>query len=115
MTPINNPQSQQEKKYNQLQIRARNTIERAFGVLKSRFRCLSKARSLQYGHEKSADIIYACGCLHNFLVSNGIYPDELEISEDLPNEETLFEGEVSANNIYLREARRLRENYINTL
>lgn len=115
MTPICNPQSQQERTFNELQIRARNTIERAFGVLKSRFRCLSKARSLHYGHEKSANIIYACGCLHNFLQSHGIYLDEIEIVEDLPNDETLFDGEVLAANDYLREARQLRECYVHTL
>nr|XP_034316524.1 putative nuclease HARBI1 [Crassostrea gigas] len=38
MTPISNPRSGQEERYNSAHCRTRNAIERAFGVLKARFR-----------------------------------------------------------------------------
>ncbi|XP_061193775.1 putative nuclease HARBI1 [Saccostrea echinata] len=38
MTPILSPQTQQQEKYNESHIKTRNCVERAFGVLKSRFR-----------------------------------------------------------------------------
>lgn len=38
MTPIGRTNNQAEERYNRSHIRTRNTIERAFGVLKQRFR-----------------------------------------------------------------------------
>ena len=38
MTPINNPRNRQEENYNRAHCRTRNVVERAFGVLKARFR-----------------------------------------------------------------------------
>ncbi|XP_054159754.1 putative nuclease HARBI1 [Oppia nitens] len=41
LTPLLDPKTNAEKAYNYSHIRTRNTIERAFGVLKKRFSCLS--------------------------------------------------------------------------
>ncbi|KAK5648003.1 hypothetical protein RI129_002895 [Pyrocoelia pectoralis] len=41
-TPVPNPQTQAEHRYNNAHIRTRNVVERTFGIWKSRFRCLSK-------------------------------------------------------------------------
>ena len=38
MTPIYNPKTGQEERYNSAHCRTRNVVERAFGVLKARFR-----------------------------------------------------------------------------
>jgi hypothetical protein len=38
MTPILHPTTAQEERYNKSHMKTRNCVERAFGVLKSRFR-----------------------------------------------------------------------------
>ncbi|CAC5385073.1 HARBI1 [Mytilus coruscus] len=43
MTPLMNPNSQQEIGYNKSHCKTRNTAERAFGVLKARFILLDKS------------------------------------------------------------------------
>lgn len=43
MTPFLHPSSAEMESYNFAHTKTRNTIERAFGVLKSRFRCLDKS------------------------------------------------------------------------
>lgn len=40
MTPVTNPRTGQERRYNSSHCKTRNVIERAFGVLKARFRYL---------------------------------------------------------------------------
>ncbi|XP_054155252.1 putative nuclease HARBI1 [Oppia nitens] len=42
LTPYGNPITEQQKRYNSAHSKTRNTIERAFGVLKMRYRCLDK-------------------------------------------------------------------------
>ncbi|XP_067636002.1 putative nuclease HARBI1 isoform X2 [Eurosta solidaginis] len=42
LTPT--PSSDNEERYNKVHVKTRNPVERAYGVLKSRFRCLSKER-----------------------------------------------------------------------
>lgn len=58
MTPIPDAQPRTpEALYTQRHCRARNVIERAFGVLKQRFRCLSKSRVLHYEHSAAGNIV----------------------------------------------------------
>ena len=40
LTPVLNPDTPSEARYNDSHLRTRNTIELAFGVLKSRFQCI---------------------------------------------------------------------------
>lgn len=69
-------------RYNKTFIRARNTIERLNGVLKGRFRCLSKQRILNYNPIKAAKIIYSCGVLHNMAqYYNNDLPGDGEIQD----------------------------------
>lgn len=66
LTPIENADiNTPEGQYTQAHIKARNCIERCFGVLKQRFRCLLKHRILHYDPVRAAKIIYSCVVLHN--------------------------------------------------
>lgn len=70
MTPILNvaPGSPQEL-YNNAHAAARNCIERCFGVLKGKFRCLLGERTLRYSPEKVGTIVVACAVLHNICTA----------------------------------------------
>ncbi|XP_049269148.1 uncharacterized protein LOC119385425 isoform X2 [Rhipicephalus sanguineus] len=59
MTPLRNPQTCAEKRYNKSQIKTRNSVERTFGVWKRRFACLRV--KLLTDTDRSA----ACVALHN--------------------------------------------------
>ncbi|XP_069506341.1 putative nuclease HARBI1 [Ambystoma mexicanum] len=66
MTPILNPRIAAKQKYNAAHVKTRNTIERTFGLLKSRFRCLHvSGGDLMYAPEKVCKIIVLCCMLHN--------------------------------------------------
>jgi hypothetical protein len=83
MTPLANPQTPQEHHYNKKHCKTRNTIERAFGLLKSHFRCLHKTGgSLQFQPTKSALIIMCCFKLHNFALARGLPVEVLDIPND---------------------------------
>ncbi|XP_067669955.1 putative nuclease HARBI1 [Haliotis asinina] len=70
LTPILEAQTYPEERYNNCHSKTRNVIERAFGVLKSRFRCLHKSTGcLPFSPAKSSRIIMACFKLHNFCIS----------------------------------------------
>ncbi|GLV39336.1 uncharacterized protein CBL_20425 [Carabus blaptoides fortunei] len=74
-------------RFNRLLRRARMTIERLNGVLKGRFRCLLKHRTLNYNPEKAAEIIFFCGVLHNVAnYFNVPMPEEEHIEEQDGNE-----------------------------
>lgn len=53
-------------RYNAAQIRARNSIERLFGVMKSRFPCLSSTMRLHINTTQA--VIVACVILHNIAI-----------------------------------------------
>ncbi|KAK4886065.1 hypothetical protein RN001_002336 [Aquatica leii] len=79
LTPIlNAEENSPEGRYNRSHIRARNCIERCFGVLKQRFRCLLKHRVLHYSPVRSANIVYTCATLHNMTINEGIDFEEAQ-------------------------------------
>ena len=63
------PPGSNEEKFTKRHCHARNCVERCIGVLKSRFRCLLRARMLHYTPLKAAKIVKACAVLHNMCVS----------------------------------------------
>ena len=66
LTPITNPTTDGQIKYNISHMKSRNVIERAFGVLKMRFRCLdSSAGMLMFSPERACRVIISCFILHN--------------------------------------------------
>ncbi|KAJ1204209.1 hypothetical protein NDU88_007990 [Pleurodeles waltl] len=69
LTPVRNPRTRAEERYNDAHGRTRRVIERTFGLLKARFRCLHMTGgSLFYSPKKVCDIIIACSMLHNLAL-----------------------------------------------
>lgn len=87
LTPVLNPSSSAENRYNKSHIATRNTIERLFGVWKSRFQCLR--RVLRFRPVKCCHIIIATAVLHNFLKQQN-EPDPFQI-DDFETSELLSE------------------------
>ncbi|XP_040190192.1 putative nuclease HARBI1 [Rana temporaria] len=84
LTPLSNPQTAAEVRYNSVHIRTRSVIERTFGMWKSTFRCLSKTGGfLQHSPELVSDIIIVCAILHNIALASNV---DLHINNDLPPE-----------------------------
>ena len=67
ITPILNPQTPQEERFNRAHRKTRRYIECAFGVLKQRFRCL--LRSMRLAPQKAGKVILVCVALHNLLIN----------------------------------------------
>jgi len=61
LTPILNPQNYVERQYNCTHIRARNTIEKLFGQIKQRFRCLLRGMTIR--PSSHGDTERNCNCL----------------------------------------------------
>ncbi|KOB70091.1 putative nuclease HARBI1 [Operophtera brumata] len=73
MTPVENAvEDSPEGRYNIKHKRARNLVERAFGVLKSRWRCLLAAREMHYAPRTAGRITIACAVLHNMCTDRGL-------------------------------------------
>lgn len=83
MTPILDvDENTPEGRYTTAHCRARNSIERCIGLLKSRFRCLLKHRTLQYDPIIAGKIINTCVVLHNICIRNNVL-----LEEPIENEE----------------------------
>ncbi|XP_022823108.1 putative nuclease HARBI1 [Spodoptera litura] len=75
MTPVLNAAAgSQEDIYTTRHIQARNCIERCFGVLKGRWRCLLNHRTLHYDPHVASKIVTACCVLHNLTVHARLPP-----------------------------------------
>uniref|UniRef100_A0A6M2DUE2 Putative nuclease harbi1 n=1 Tax=Xenopsylla cheopis TaxID=163159 RepID=A0A6M2DUE2_XENCH len=81
LTPYRNPANDIEERYNTMHKRARNVIERTFGIIKSRFRCLLRHRVLHYDPAAAGKIIYAVLTLHNMCKKQNIPLDQDETVE----------------------------------
>ena len=73
MTPLRNPQTAQERRYNLSHARTRNVIERLFGVLKRRFPILQE--TMRNKLENVYPIIIAIAVLHNIALNNDGEPE----------------------------------------
>lgn len=107
-----------EEYYNNLHSSARNTVERVFGKLKSRFRCLLVHRVLHYDPEMVAKIVIACCVLHNICNRAGLSVPVLP--SNLQQAETRVLQSLQRRHFRLADAdlesgRQCRQQLINTL
>lgn len=73
LTPVLNPITPSENRYNSVHVNTRNTIERAIGVFKSRFRCIDfSGGTLIYTPKKACRIAVAVAVLHSLCVDNNV-------------------------------------------
>ena len=79
LTPLLNPVTPEEQRYNRAHIKTRNTIERQYGVWKRRFPALSLG--LRCEVTKALNIIVATAVLHNIAISTreDNPPDDIEV------------------------------------
>lgn len=84
MTPIlNAAPGSPEDYYTKMHCRVRNCIERCFGILKGRWRCLLKHRVLHYTPGMAGKIANACAVLHNMAIEARMpEPEDVIIEED---------------------------------
>ena len=77
LTPIINPQTPPERRYNYSHSRTRNTVERSFGVWKRRFACLSLDLRIK------VETVLALAILRNIArMRNDIFGNDDNSSED---------------------------------
>ncbi|KAJ1151032.1 hypothetical protein NDU88_003819 [Pleurodeles waltl] len=102
LTPVRNPRTRAEERYNEAHGQTRRVIERTFGLLKARFRCLHMTGgSLFYSPMKVCQIIIACSMLHNlalrrqvpFLQEDGPDDGVVEAVEPVDSDEEEAEEE----------------------
>lgn len=113
LTPVLNPVQEEEVRYNTSHISTRNTIERAFGILKRRFAILSIPMRTKLRNSKI--IIMACAVLHNIAIAQH-YPvlDEQgrEVILEEENEEDVDDPAYDHENVNI-DGQNYRRNFIN--
>ncbi|XP_017483193.1 PREDICTED: putative nuclease HARBI1 [Rhagoletis zephyria] len=116
LTPYRNAaENSAEGRFNHCHAKGRSIIERVFGILKGRFRCLLTARELHYTPQKVSAIMNVCCALHNICLQ---FKAELQPSEVFPTEDVhlletvnMVEADSSTANI----SRNLRDEIRNSL
>lgn len=91
MTPVLQPTTQGERRYNRAHILTRNIVERTFGILKKRFQILEKG--MRFDPTKCGNAIVASCVLHNFGIEVGdvFQVDEVDVENEPYNVEVAEE------------------------
>nr|CAI5845545.1 unnamed protein product [Callosobruchus analis] len=119
LTPILNPETEQEEQFNERFCSIWCGIEHCIGVLKNHFRCLLKHRVLHYSPRVAATIVNACVVLHNMCIIATVpdpqEDDEGDIDFGIYAQRTASEDQRHNPrvNMDLLAARQLRQNMIN--
>ncbi|KAK8763140.1 hypothetical protein V5799_034250 [Amblyomma americanum] len=74
-----------EWKYNAAHSSMRCFVESCIGVLKSRFRCFRRYRTLRYEPERAVAIIAAWAALHNICLEEALAADEDATTDEPDN------------------------------
>lgn len=78
LTPFQNPTTPAEELYNARHRQIRSSVERCNGVLKMRWRCLTKP--IMFQPRKASKVIAACGALHNFALAHNVeLPEDVDL------------------------------------
>ncbi|KAM7302090.1 putative nuclease HARBI1 [Ixodes scapularis] len=85
MTPVpgNHAAATDEARFNRAHRSTRSVVERCIGMLKNRFRCLQRYRTLQYDPIRSCNITTACAILHNVCLYINV-PEPVPEPEPVP-------------------------------
>ncbi|XP_036336283.1 putative nuclease HARBI1 [Rhagoletis pomonella] len=87
MTPLSNQrEGTPQFRYNEALCKARNCVERLFGVLKGTWRCLSKQRVLMYEPGFAGRIVNSGAALHNMRLNT------VENNSDIQSEDRIVEA-----------------------
>ncbi|XP_064467859.1 putative nuclease HARBI1 [Ornithodoros turicata] len=78
LTPVRSPATQKDQAYNKAHCKTRVRIEQCFGVLKMRFRCLHRYRTLHFAPDRACNIITACAVLHTICIDYNLQDPEHE-------------------------------------
>lgn len=78
MTLVQNAQDNATMHYNRAHRRTRNVVEKAFGIMKSRFQCLDKSGGpLRFTPGKCSRVINAVSLLHNKAIEMRLSDDDI--------------------------------------
>lgn len=112
LTPVDRPTpDSSEERYNNAHKHTRNIIERAFGLLKMRFRCVYHHRVLHYSPATAGKIFYACVILHNICIEKNL-PTPFDDGE-CEDDNNHVADEEGGDLVATARARHVRQAYIN--
>ncbi|GFS87149.1 putative nuclease HARBI1 [Trichonephila clavipes] len=100
MTPFLNPVGAGQVRYNAAHARARNVVERQYGVWKKRFSCIDTP--FRCSLETAQTVMVATAVLHNLALSLGDYEDE--DSRPLQQDDTMVNHSQEHSGIAKRNA-----------
>ncbi|RLU22835.1 hypothetical protein DMN91_005113 [Ooceraea biroi] len=102
MTPLPGfPEDTRQYQYTKQLCKARNVVERFFGVFKSVWRCLSYQRVLMYKPAFAAQIVNACAILHNIRIEHRL--QEFQVPIDVNHPENVNAGHVDIVDEYIAQ------------
>ncbi|XP_067884815.1 putative nuclease HARBI1 [Heterodontus francisci] len=116
MTPVRNPRTAAEERYNACHGSSRATIEQAIGLLKMSFWCLDRSGgALQYVPARVSCIVVVCCALHQEdMIGHHLSTDEEDV-EEATEQATLDRDSLSLETRAIeRHAREARHNLIHT-
>lgn len=95
MTPFHNPNTESQERYNQAHAVTRSIIERTFGILKSRFRCLDESGGcLLLSPEKVCRVTVVCCMLHNMATERRLPVPVMEENSQQQDDPPGVEDEI---------------------